>query len=169
MPTKRKASALTPPDTPPPGRSLTRGDKPQAKRTVKLITRQNVLPDEPPEAEGFPMRGWSISIYLVGPNGDDMPANCFEKAVYVLHESFGPKRARQTFKSPPFTIKEKGWGEFDMQIILTPVGAGGKSGNDITLNHDLNFQQEVYESTHVVVSSTIQERVGFYGDWDADM
>lgn len=119
---------------------------PDVKRTVKLITTQYVI-DDPPEVEGFPMRAWDISIYLVGPDGDDLPANCFEKATYHLHESFG-KRAKQTIKAPPFTIKEKGWGEFDMSIILTPIGS--PKGGDQTLQHDLNFQQERYESTHTV-------------------
>lgn len=94
------------------------------------------------------MRSWDISICLVGPDGDDIPATCFEKATYVLHESFGPKRMRQAFKSPPFKILEKGWGEFDMNIVLTPVGA--PKGGDQTIQHDLNFAQERYESTHVV-------------------
>lgn len=52
-------------------------------------------------------------------------------------------------KQPPFTIKEKGWGEFDMTITLTPLGS--PKGGDTPLNHDLNFQQERYESTHTVV------------------
>lgn len=98
------------------------------------------------------MREWSISIYLVGPEGEQLPATCFEKATYHLHESFGPKRAKQTFKNAPFTINEKGWGEFDMIIQLTPVGSP-KNG-DASLQHDLNFQQEEYESTHSVVRST---------------
>jgi transcription initiation factor IIF auxiliary subunit len=55
---------------------------------------------------------------------------------------------RQTFRRPPFRIDEKGWGEFDMQIVLTPIGAS-KSGEH-TLAHDLNFQQERYESIHNV-------------------
>lgn len=41
------------------------------------------------------MRRWEISIYLVGPDGEDMTANCFERAVYMLHESFG-KRMKQS-------------------------------------------------------------------------
>lgn len=94
------------------------------------------------------MRSWDISIYLVGADGEDMPANCFEKVVYTLHESFG-KRAKQTLKSAPFMVKEKGWGEFDMLITLTPVGA--PKGGDQTLQHDLNFQKETYESTHNIV------------------
>jgi transcription initiation factor IIF auxiliary subunit len=51
-------------------------------------------------------------------------------------------------KKPPFRIDEKGWGEFDMTIVLTAVGKGG----DHTLDHDLNFQAERYEAKHQVVS-----------------
>jgi transcription initiation factor IIF auxiliary subunit len=92
------------------------------------------------------MRGWNISIYLLSPEGEELPATCFEKATYILHDSFGPKRMRQTIRRPPFTIHEKGWGEFDMQIQLTPIGAAKSSEH--TIAHDLNFQQERYESTH---------------------
>ena len=50
-------------------------------------------------------------------------------------------------KKPPFRIDEKGWGEFEMTIVLTAVGKGG----DHTLEHDLNFQSERYEAKHQVV------------------
>ena len=60
---------------------------------VHQLTRANS--DDPQEVEGFPMRAWDISIYLVGQDGEDLPANCFEKATYLLHESFG-KRAKQS-------------------------------------------------------------------------
>ena len=52
------------------------------------------------------------------------------------------------FKKPPFRIEEKGWGEFDMSIVLSAVAKGG----DHTLEHDLNFQSERYEAKHQVVS-----------------
>ncbi|SMR45894.1 unnamed protein product [Zymoseptoria tritici ST99CH_1E4] len=119
---------------------------PDVKRTVKLVTQQRILPEQD-EGSEIPMRGWEISIFLVGSDGEELPATCFEKATYLLHESFG-KRAKQVFKNAPFTIKETGWGEFDMQIQLTPIGA--PKGGDQTLPHDLNFQQEQYESTHSV-------------------
>lgn len=38
--------------------------------------------------EGFPMRSWSIEIFLVDDKGNEVQANCFEKAVYNLHPSF---------------------------------------------------------------------------------
>lgn len=53
------------------------------------------------------------------------------------------------FKKPPFRIQEKGWGEFDMTIVLTAFHKGGEH----TLEHDLNFQSERYEAKHIVVSS----------------
>jgi transcription initiation factor IIF auxiliary subunit len=61
------------------------------------------------------------------------------------------------FKEAPFTISEKGWGEFDMQIVLTPIGA--PKGGEQTLSHDLNFQQNKYESTHTVVSIVLRRTV----------
>lgn len=54
------------------------------------------------------------------------------------------------FKTPPFRCAEEGWGEFDMNISLSLIG----KGPDHSLSHDLNFQQEEYEATHKVVSST---------------
>ncbi|PVI01059.1 transcription initiation factor TFIID subunit 14 [Periconia macrospinosa] len=116
---------------------------PDYKKTVKLITRQSPI-SEPSPMEGFPMRTWSIEIYLLDSNGNEVPANCFEKAVYNLHPSF--EKNKQTFKKPPFRIEEKGWGEFDMKIVLTAAHRGG----DYTLDHDLNFQAEKYEATHTI-------------------
>jgi len=93
------------------------------------------------------MREWSIEVWLLNDRDEDVPATIFEKATYELHPSF-PK-PRQTFKKPPFKIEEEGWGEFDMQILLTTLHRGG----DHTLSHDLNFAQEQYESKHTIVSS----------------
>ena len=66
--------------------------EPSPRQTNRLTTTTS---DDPPEVEGFPMRRWEISIYLVGPDGEDVTANCFERAVYMLHESFG-KRMKQS-------------------------------------------------------------------------
>ncbi|KAI9795425.1 MAG: hypothetical protein M1825_001463 [Sarcosagium campestre] len=116
----------------------------EVKRVVKLVTEQKII-DKPAVEQGFPMRGWSIKIYLIDENGQEQPATLFEKAVYKLHPSF--KNPIHTVKSPPFKIQEEGWGEFDMEIVLTAVERGG----DHTIPHDLNFQDERYEAKHVVV------------------
>ncbi|KAF2740170.1 transcription initiation factor TFIID subunit 14 [Polyplosphaeria fusca] len=116
---------------------------PDVKRQVKIITTQKPI-NEPSPMEGFPMRAWSIEIWLLDDQGTEVQANVFEKAVYNLHPSF--ERPKQTFKKPPFKIEEKGWGEFDMTIVLT----GAHKGGDHPLEHDLNFQSERYEAKHTV-------------------
>ncbi|KAI9842165.1 MAG: hypothetical protein M1837_007452 [Sclerophora amabilis] len=121
----------------------------EVKRVVKLITEQRVI-DKPSEVEGFPMRSWSIEIFLLDESGNEIPATIFEKATYKLHPSFknptqeGPPAV---IKSAPFRIAEEGWGEFDMEIVLTGVEKGG----DHTMQHDLNFQKERYEAKHTMV------------------
>ena len=54
----------------------------------------------------------------------------------------------EAIRSPPFEIREEGWGEFEMEIILTAVEKGG----DYSFMHDLNFKSESYEGKHVLVS-----------------
>ncbi|RUS32488.1 hypothetical protein BC938DRAFT_475272 [Jimgerdemannia flammicorona] len=55
-------------------------------------------------------------------------------------------------RKPPFTLQEKGWGEFDLKIVL-------HFPNEITepqtIDFDLNFKQERYEVTQVLVGSSV--------------
>lgn len=117
--------------------------------------------------EGYPLRLWSIEIYVLNELGEQVPATLFDKVTYKLHPSFearaiqgmlarrdscpdeGPSTDSFIFclviKNPPFRIQEEGWGEFDMTIGL---GAPDKEHN---ISHDLNFQQNRYESKHVIV------------------
>ncbi|KAI9850058.1 MAG: hypothetical protein M1838_006138 [Thelocarpon superellum] len=115
----------------------------EVKRTVKLVTEQKVI-DKPSEVEGFPMRAWNIKVFVLDENGADVPATLFEKVKYILHPSF--KNPTHTVKTPPFKIQEEGWGEFDMDIVLTGVERGG----DHPIKHDLNFGSERYEAKHVI-------------------
>lgn len=41
--------------------------------------------------EGFPLRRWSIEIYLLNEHGEQVPANLFDKVTYKLHPSFGDR------------------------------------------------------------------------------
>ncbi|GMM47517.1 TATA-binding protein-associated factor [Pichia kluyveri] len=110
----------------------------EVKRTVRITTSQHVLKDIPAVQEGFPMREWSIQVSLVNDKGLEVPATIFDKVTYSLHPTFAnPVRS---FKKPPFTIQEQGWGGFDIPITLTLIDKGG----DKKLNHDLNFYKEKY-------------------------
>lgn len=113
------------------------------QRTVKVITTQEILKDEP-KVQAFHTRKWSIEIVLVGPNGQDLPATVFDKVTYKLHPTFqDPVR---TFKEPPFRIEEKGWGEFDLTIVLHFQDRAGEQ----TILHDLHFRSNRYEVLHTV-------------------
>jgi transcription initiation factor IIF auxiliary subunit len=103
-------------------------------------------PDKAPVDDQFPIRNWSIEVYLVGDKGQDLPATVFDSVRYELHQSFG-KRARQVKKEPPFRISEEGWGEFEMNLVLTPAGKGAEQ----YIQHDLNFSTPQYEVVHDMV------------------
>lgn len=57
-----------------------------------------------------------------------------------------PLTSHIVLKKEPFRVSEDGWGEFEMQIMLTDLG-----GKTHTIIHDLNFQQSKYEIKHVLV------------------
>ncbi|KAK2808271.1 hypothetical protein FQN50_004830 [Emmonsiellopsis sp. PD_5] len=113
------------------------------KRTVKLITEQNLKDANADTVNELPLRKWSIEVYMLNEHGEEIAASLFDRVTYTLHPSF-EARAIQTFKSPPFRIDEEGWGEFDMQITFSVLD------KDYVVNHDLHFQQNRYESKHVL-------------------
>lgn len=51
--------------------------------------------------EGYPMRQWSIEIWLLDESGQEVQANVFEKVTYNLHPSF--ERHKQS-TSPLYCI-----------------------------------------------------------------
>jgi transcription initiation factor IIF auxiliary subunit len=53
-------------------------------------------------------------------------------------------------RKPPFTLSEKGWGEFDMKITLYFTD---KTIIPFTFFHDLNFKKSHYEVPHKLVST----------------
>jgi len=55
--------------------------------------------DVAPASEGYPMREWSIRVYLLGPNGDELPATIFDKVTYKLHPTFA-NPTRSVLSSP---------------------------------------------------------------------
>ncbi|KAI1393261.1 SAS complex, SAS5 subunit/transcription initiation factor IID, subunit 14 [Hypoxylon trugodes] len=109
------------------------------ERQIKLVTEQHNIPKPSPMPE-FPMKEWSVKIYVLDQANNEHPATCFTKVIYNLHPSFEEK-THQTFTEPPFTCANEGWGEFEMSIDLFTTEKGGKT----TVYHDLNFQSPSYE------------------------
>ncbi|KAH3680712.1 hypothetical protein WICMUC_000183 [Wickerhamomyces mucosus] len=128
----------------------------EVERTIRIITNQKILENEPKVDDTFPMREWSIEIFLLSSNSNSssnsdnnnkdelIPATIFDKVTYHLHPTFvNPNRS---LKSPPFKIQEKGWGEFELFITLNLLEKSGER----KISHDLNFQQNHYEIDHKI-------------------
>ncbi len=108
------------------------------------MTNQNIVEGAPVPAEGFPLRAWSIEIFLLNSEGKPIPATIFEKVTYHLHPTFA--NPTRVLKKAPFKISEEGWGEFELGLTLTFIEKSGER----KLAHDLNFQQNRYEVDHVL-------------------
>ncbi|KAK1751877.1 yeats family-domain-containing protein [Echria macrotheca] len=113
------------------------------ERKIKIVTEQHNI-DKPAAMEGFPMKEWTIEIYILDQDGKECPARCFTKAQYNLHPSFD--NPVQVFHQPPFKCTNEGWGEFEMTIDVFTTEKGGKH----SINHDLNFLKPQYENIHVI-------------------
>ncbi|KAI0390417.1 transcription initiation factor IIF-like protein [Xylariaceae sp. FL0594] len=115
----------------------------QIERKVLLVTEQKTI-DKPSPMADFPMKEWSVKLYLLDQDGNKHTANCFTKVTYNLHPSFD--EPLQTFHEPPFTCTNEGWGEFEMSIDMYTTEKA-----KITVYHDLNFQSPEYKNEHPIV------------------
>jgi len=113
------------------------------ERKIKVVTEQHNI-NKPAAQEGYPMKEWTVELYILDQDGKERPARCFTKVTYNLHPSFA--NPIQTFNDPPFKCTNEGWGEFEMVIDMYTTEKGGK----ISIAHDLNFQQSEYENIHTI-------------------
>lgn len=59
--------------------------------------------NKPAVNEGFPMKEWTVEIYVLDQDGKEKPARCFTKAVYHLHPSFAnPMQSMRPLRIAPF-------------------------------------------------------------------
>lgn len=77
---------------------------------------ENRISDKPAVNEGFPMKEWTVEIYILDQEGKEKPARCFTKAVYHLHPSFAnPVQSTSLLEAK---ISKPGHGHF-----ANPVGS----------------------------------------------
>lgn len=56
-------------------------------------------PKDSPMPE-FPMKQWSVKLYILDQDGNKHPASCFQKVVYNLHPSFeNPQQSKSIYNS----------------------------------------------------------------------
>ena len=60
-----------------------RATKGNAPKLTKWVCREDI-----PANEGFPVRQWSIRVFVLGPDGEELAASLFDKVTYKLHPTF---------------------------------------------------------------------------------
>ena len=60
--------------------------------------------DKPAVNEGFPMKQWTVEVYILDQDGKEKPARCFTKAVYHLHPSFANPTQSTLFPTLQFPM-----------------------------------------------------------------
>jgi hypothetical protein len=63
----------------------------------RAIADTLISPDVPEQMEGFPMRAWSIELWLLDEQGQQIPATIFEKVMYELHPTFAKPKQSMLF------------------------------------------------------------------------
>ncbi|KAM3510612.1 hypothetical protein MY11210_005742 [Beauveria gryllotalpidicola] len=154
------------------------------QRKVKVVTDQHVIllsllglsltgppsflarSDKPSPVAEFPMREWSIRLFLLDEDGNEHPGDVFTKVVYNLHQTF--ENPVQSFTKPPFACTNEGWGEFEISIDCYTT----EKTKLAPIIHDLNFLETKYEAIHNVVfknpSQALQERLRETGPLPTD-
>lgn len=64
--------------------------------------------NKPAVNEGFPMKEWTVEIYVLDQDGKEKPARCFTKAVYHLHPSFA--NPMQSMRPSALITFRREWG-----------------------------------------------------------
>ncbi|KAK3848531.1 MAG: yeats family-domain-containing protein [Linnemannia gamsii] len=112
-------------------------------KEIKVITDQHIVKGQ--KQNGFPMRKWKMSLMGVNANGEEESLPYVDHVEYILHHTFEqPLRKVTKF---PFVLQEKGWGEFDMKVMIHFVD---NAEQPVMLDHDLNFQMNHYEVAHTL-------------------
>lgn len=80
------------------------GGDTRLKLNSSLLISGTCRPDLPPVSEGYPMREWSIRLFVVGPNGEELPATMFDRVTYRLHPTFqNPNRGTTILSEYSYT------------------------------------------------------------------
>jgi hypothetical protein len=86
-----------------------------ASKTLAFITRATESRDDAYWEGEFPVYCWSLHCWGVREDGSyEDPSHFIAQIVYDLHSSFA--RPRRAYSKAPYTVREKGWGEFDIGV-----------------------------------------------------
>ncbi|GAN04271.1 conserved hypothetical protein [Mucor ambiguus] len=117
---------------------------------IKIICQNHVLKSSAKASEGHPWRNWKIRVVAVDNNREKKGKlnHLLDHVEYWLHPTFvNPVRE---FQKEPYLLQEKGWGEFDMRVVLYFKGFLQEPDPEEIL-FDLHFREPIYTIKHTIV------------------
>ncbi|KAI8084755.1 yeats family-domain-containing protein [Halteromyces radiatus] len=111
------------------------------------------------DADGNTLRNWEVSLVAID-DGKQVPGKLqamLDHVEYILHPTF--PNPRRDISDEPYLLKESGWGEFDLRIMLH--FADEFAPREIIV-FDLNFKEPHYSKTHLVTFSDVSAEVASY-------
>ncbi|KAF7725822.1 hypothetical protein EC973_009245 [Apophysomyces ossiformis] len=122
----------------------------EVSQEIKITCQNSIIKGAAAKAidGGHPWRNWKIKLVAVDGQRERKGklSALLDHVEYFLHPTF--ENPHRVFAKEPFTLQEKGWGEFDMRIVLYFTN---NLANPEVISFDLNFSQSNYSVVHKVV------------------
>ncbi|KAI9475666.1 MAG: yeats family-domain-containing protein [Benjaminiella poitrasii] len=113
---------------------------------IKVTCQNHIMKTASKATEGHPWRSWRIRLVAIENNRERKGrlSQLLDHVEYLLHPTF--ENPRRVAMKEPYSLQEKGWGEFDLRIILYFKNNLGVEPENILF--DLNFREFSYSFTH---------------------
>ncbi|KAI8890782.1 yeats-domain-containing protein [Backusella circina FSU 941] len=114
---------------------------------IKIVCQNSIIKGSV-GAEGHPWRNWKIRLIAVDDKKERRGKleHLLERVEYLLHPTF--ENPSRVFLKEPYLLQERGWGEFDMRVVLY---FKNNLANPENIYFDLHFRESAYAIPHRVV------------------
>ncbi|KAI8335778.1 yeats family-domain-containing protein [Chlamydoabsidia padenii] len=111
---------------------------------IKIACQSNIIPGAA-AIDDHPWRNWRIRLVAMdaGKEQKGKLTHILDRVEYILHPTFANPRRVATCE--PYMLQEKGWGEFDLRIVLYFVD---NLVPPEVISFDLNFRASSYSVIH---------------------
>ncbi|KAI8986421.1 class I glutamine amidotransferase-like protein [Pilobolus umbonatus] len=130
------------------GRVITGANPASAHSTAKSAINNSLQKGAGKASEGHPWRNWRIKVVAVDDHKERRGKLSYllDHVEYVLHPTFvNPVRV---FTKEPYLLQERGWGEFDMRVVLYFKNNMADPEN---IYFDLHFRDSFYTIMHKII------------------
>ncbi|KAG0767842.1 hypothetical protein G6F57_002844 [Rhizopus arrhizus] len=119
----------------------------ELSQEIKIICQNSLIKGSAKAADGHPWRNWKVKVVAVDNYRERKGKLSYllDRVEYVLHPTF-ENPVRTSFKEP-YLLQEKGWGEFDMRVVLYFKNDWAEPQN---IFFDLHFREPTYTILHKV-------------------